>query len=95
MRCLPKEKVPLRGSDGEKLRIQQFTRQLPTYDSSLDACHKMADLDKKRMTKFIERRKNRFFGMGEVDTMTAEESKVHTDMCTMPIFSVRKLVIMM
>ena len=76
MGCLPKEKVPLRGSDGDKLRIQQFTRQLPTYDNSLDACHKMTDLEKKRMTKLIERRKTKFFGTGEVDTMTADESKV-------------------
>lgn len=76
MKCLPKEKVPIRGSVGEKTRIQEFMRQLPTYDSSLDACHKMADLDKRRMTKFIERRQTRFFGVGEVDTMTAEENKV-------------------
>ena len=81
MQCLPKDKVPLRGSRGEKHRIQQFMQQLPVYDSNLDACHKMADLDKKRMGKFVDRTKRRFFGVGSVDKMTATESLVRLTNC--------------
>ncbi len=76
MRCLPADKIPLRGSKGEKYRIQQFNEQLPEYDSNIDACHKMDDLDKKRMGKFIDRTKRRFFGIGSVDRVTPHETMV-------------------
>lgn len=76
MRCLSANKVPLKGSKGEKYRIEQFKQQLPEWDSNIDACHKMDDLDKKRMSKCIDRTKRRFFGVGSVDRVTAHETVV-------------------
>lgn len=76
MQSLPKEVVPLRGSKGEKHRIEQYMQQLPAYDYSLVACHKMEDLDKKRMTKFIDRTKKRFFGIGAVGVMADDNQLV-------------------
>ena len=76
MQSLPREVVPLRGSKGEKHRIEQYMRQLPAYDHSLAACHKMEDLDKKRMTKFIDRTKRRFFGVGAVNIMDEDTQVV-------------------
>ena len=66
MQCLPKDFVPVRGSNGEQERLKLFMKQFPAHDSVIDACHKMAELDKKRMKKFVDRRKNKYFGVGEV-----------------------------
>lgn len=76
MSSLPKECVPLKGSQGEKHRAQQFLHQLPAYDSSPEVCHKMTELEKKRMLKFVERRKNKFFGIGTVSLEESGSSKV-------------------
>lgn len=74
MHCLPEECVPLFGSKGEEWREREFTQQLPAYDTCPEACHDMADIDKKRMTKFVDMRRKKFFGIGEIETLL--ESKV-------------------
>jgi len=76
MQSLPRDKIPLRGFDGEKYRVKQYSQQLPAYDHSLDACHKMAEFDKKRMSKFIDRTKRKFFGVGIVGAMAEDEEMV-------------------
>lgn len=73
MQCLPKEFIPVRGSNGEKQRVKLFMIQLPAHDSIPEACHKMAELDKKRMRKFVDRRKNKYFGVGEIGMELDEE----------------------
>ena len=74
MQCIPEECIPLFGSKGEEWRENQFMKQLPAYDTCIDACHDMADLDKKRMTRFVDARRKKFFGVGEVEILP--ESKV-------------------
>ena len=69
MQCLPEKCVPLCGSKGEEWRENQFMNQLPSYDMCLDACHDMIETDKKRMTKFVDMRRKKFFGVGEVETL--------------------------
>ena len=70
MQCIPTECVPLLGSKGEEWRENQYMKQLPAYDTCPDACHDMADNpDKKRMAKFVDMRKKKTFGVGEVETL--------------------------
>ena len=73
---LPKECVPLKGSEGAKWRVLAFFRQWPAHDSSLEACHSMEDIEQKRMTKFVTRRKRKFFGIGEVHLLISQDNKV-------------------
>ena len=75
MQCLPEERIPLFGSKGEEWRESEFMQQLPAYDTCPEACHDMADIDKKRMTKFVDMRRKKFFGVGEIETLL--ECKVH------------------
>lgn len=72
---MPKECVPLYGTKGVDWRENQFMKQLPAYDTCPDACHDMPDVpDKKRMMKFVDMRRKKFFGVAEVETLL--ESKV-------------------
>ena len=67
--CMPEECVPLYGSQGVDWRENQFLKQLPAYDTCPDVCHDMSDLEKKRMVKFVDMRRKKFFGVGEVETL--------------------------
>lgn len=66
MQCLPADYIPIRGSKGENQRLRSFMKQHPAYDILPDTCHKMAELDKKRMKKFVEKHKTKFLGVGEL-----------------------------
>ena len=63
-------------------RENQFLKQLPAYDTCPDVCHDLSDLEKKRMVKFVDMRRKKFFGVGEVETLL--ESKV-LDLLSMSI----------
>ena len=76
MASLPKNCVPLRGSKAERERLRRITYQHPQHDSNIEYCHDMPDLEKKRMVKFTERRKKKFFGIGKVFVLTTDEDKV-------------------
>ena len=74
MECLPGECVPLRGTEGEVYRLQQLTHQLPAYDHDPEACHKLTEVETRRMAKFVDRRKRRFFGVGAVEVVGDADS---------------------
>ena len=76
MQSLPRECVPAVGTEGESYRRTQCFTQLPLYDFSLEACHKMSDLEKKRMGKFTERRRTKFFGVGKVKLKNTRDDQV-------------------
>lgn len=76
MKSLPPECVPTLGTEGETYRRKQCFLQLPVYDFSLDACHKMSDLEKKRYVKFTSRRSENFFGVGTLKLQGSEEEIV-------------------
>ena len=76
MQSLPPEFAPLVSSEGETYRRMQCFLQLPLYDFSLDACHKMTDVEKKRMIKFAERRQREFFGVGCLKLKNNREDQV-------------------
>ena len=78
MQCLPEECVPLFGSKGQEWRERVFMQQLPAYDTCPEACHDMEDVDKKRMTKFADMRRKKFFGVGEIETLL--ECKVYAQL---------------
>lgn len=76
MESLPPECVPTLGTEGETYRRKQCFLQLPVYDFSLDACHKMTDLEKKRYVKFTSKRSENFFGAGTLKLQGSEENIV-------------------
>ena len=76
MQSLPTGCVPKRGAEGEEQRMQRFTQQMPVYDFSLDVCHKLTELEKKRMLKFVEKRRKESYGVGTVELEMSEEGKV-------------------
>lgn len=76
MESLPPECVPTLGTEGETYRRKQCFLQLPVYDFSLDACHKMTDLEKKRYAKFTSKRSENFFGVGTLKLQGSEEGIV-------------------
>ena len=78
MSSLPEDCVPLKGKPGEAHRARQFSLQLPTHDASPEACHKLSDLEKKRLLKFVERRKSKNFGVGSIELLESSSSKVCT-----------------
>lgn len=82
MESLPPECVPTLGTEGETYRRKQCFLQLPVYDFSLDACHKMTDLEKKRYTKFTSKRSENFFGVGTLKLQGSEEEIVRVQTYT-------------
>lgn len=72
MKSLPVEYVPMKGTPGALWRIQQYTAQLPPYDFDSGACHKMTDLEKRRLIKFAEKRRSQCEGRGRVSATSAE-----------------------
>ena len=76
MKSLPSEYVPAKGTPGALWRVQQYTRQLPPYDFDCGACHKMADLEKRRLVKFVDKRRDQCEGRGRVCAASVEV-KVH------------------
>ena len=80
MQSLPSECIPALGSEGERYRRKQCSQQLPLYDFSLDACHKMSDLEIKRHAKFTSRRKENSFGVGTLKLHGTDKNMVgHID----------------
>ena len=78
MSCLPNDHVPLRGSEGERMRARLYLNQLPPHDTNPASCHKLSDLEKKRLVKFAERRKNKSSSVGNVVMLEQEGHKVTT-----------------
>lgn len=76
MSCLPNEYVPLRGSEGERMRARLYLNQLPPHDTNPASCHTLSDLEKKRLLKFAERRKSRSSGVGKVVMLEQDGQKV-------------------
>ena len=76
MGSLPKECVPAVGMEGDRYRRSQCFQQLPLYDFSLEACHKMSDLEIKRHGKITARRRDKFFGVGSVKLQSTQEKTV-------------------
>ena len=81
MQSLLAECVPALGTEGERYRRRQVSRQLPLYDFSLEACHKMSDLEKKRYGKFTARRSEKFFGVGTLKLQSTEGNMVGVLLC--------------
>ena len=73
MASLPKESVPLKGSNGEIDRLRRFHRQLPPYDWNPEACHKLSELESKRFLKLAEKRRRTAYGVGSVEVDQAEK----------------------
>ena len=78
MDSLPKEYVPVVGTEGERHRRAQWFLQLPVYDFSLEACHKMSDLENKRHGRITTRRRDECFGVGAVKLKGTEEKMVRS-----------------
>ena len=76
MESLPKECVPALGTEGERYRRTQCFQQLPIYDFSLEACHKMSEREAKRHAKITTRRRDEGFGVGIVKLLSSEQKKV-------------------
>lgn len=76
VQSLPSGCVPKKGKEGEEQRVQRFTQQMPVYDFSLDVCHKLTELEKKRMLKFVEKRRKESYGVGTVELEMSEEGRV-------------------
>ena len=76
MEGLPEECVPVVGTEGERYRRSQCFLQLPVYDFSLEACHKMSELETKRHGKITTKRRNESFGIGAVKLQSSEQKKV-------------------
>lgn len=85
MASFPKECVPLRGSQGEIDRLNRLRKQLPPHDWSHEACHKMSDLEAKRLGKLIEKRMRMAYGVGcvEVDQEDGRVCETRTH-CRLP-----------
>ena len=89
MQSLPSECVPLLGTEGDSYRRRQCFQQVPLYDFSLDACHKMSELEKKRFGKFTNKRQSESFGVGALKLKSTAEDSVH--FCTnMHIYHIYK-----
>ena len=76
MQSLPAECIPALGTEGERYRRKQCSLQLPLYDFSLDACHKMSDLEMKRYGKLTTRRKENSFGVGTLKLRGTDDAMV-------------------
>lgn len=82
MSCLPKNCQPLNGSKAEHRREEHFKHQNPLQDASVEFCHEISDLEKKRMLKFGERRIKNCFGVGKVFVMSKEDEVwIHIGKC--------------
>ena len=76
MQSLPTECIPALGTEGENYRRKQCFLQVPLYDFSLDACHKMSDLETKRYAKLTTKRRENCFGVGALKLQSTEDSLV-------------------
>ena len=85
MESLPKECVPVVGTEGERYRRAQCFHQLPLSDFSLEACHKMSDLETKRHTKVTTRRME-VFGVGSVKLQSSGEKTVSIILLSVCVF---------
>lgn len=73
MECLPQNCVPYRDTKAKQLREERFSYQHPLHDVYHEYCHDMPEIEKKRMSKFGERRFKHFFGMGKVLVVTSND----------------------
>lgn len=73
MECLPKDRAPLRGSEGEKKRNQLYLEQLPPHDLDPALCHDMSDIEKKRLIKIADKNKARACSVGGISIATGKK----------------------
>ena len=76
MECLPEECVPRVGTEGARHHRAHCFLQLPLYDFSLEACHKMTDLENKRHGRITTRRREESFGVGAIKLKSNGEKMV-------------------
>lgn len=76
MKCLPEDHVPLIGTIGEMTHARLYLNQLPSQDFNPDACHKLTDIEQRRLVKFADRRRTKASGVGTVLWLSSKEKKV-------------------
>lgn len=76
MDSLPEEHVPLRGSKGEEKRNRLYLHQLPLHDLDPEACHKMTEIEKKRLVRFADKFKKNACGVGIIQLIQTKEKMV-------------------
>ncbi|XP_013401172.1 four and a half LIM domains protein 3 isoform X2 [Lingula anatina] len=75
---LPNDKVPRRGSQGEKYRDQQITYQLPRQDLCQEYCRSLKSAaEKKNFRDFVELRNELAMGLGVVQDYVKEDLVCH------------------
>lgn len=65
--CLPKDKQPIKGTDGAQYRRKQLMRQLPPHDQEPSACHDLTPQEKQEMDVFVTQYRQKALGVGNAD----------------------------
>lgn len=74
---LPKEKQPIRGTEGGQYRRKQLMRQLPPHDQEPGACHDLTPQEKQEMDVFVTQYREKALGAGVVNEAGKIKVKTH------------------
>nr|XP_039264905.1 testin-like [Styela clava] len=74
---LPKEKQPIKGTEGGQYRRKQLMRQLPPHDQEPSACHDLTSQEKQEMDVFVTQYREKALGVGNVDGSGKIKSCTH------------------
>ncbi|KAL5259201.1 hypothetical protein ACHWQZ_G009603 [Mnemiopsis leidyi] len=77
--ALPEDKRPV-NTLGVQWRIKQLQTQLPRYDHNINYCHEMSPEEQEELFMFVESRKEKAQGQGEVKSFK-KKSKKKCDKC--------------
>nr|AMQ67873.1 prickle/testin-like protein [Oscarella lobularis] len=66
MEALPEDKVPVKGTDGQKYRRDQLFNQLPVHDNDVTQCDNLTDAEREQMHEFVLKRKKTAIGRASV-----------------------------
>ena len=80
MKCLPEDHRPLLCTIGEMTHARLYLNQLPSQDFDPESCHKLTDIERRRLVKFADRRRTKAAGVGAVTWLSSKERKVRIEL---------------
>ncbi|XP_032223003.1 testin isoform X2 [Nematostella vectensis] len=87
MESLPKELVPIVGSEGAKYRRAQMVYQLPIHDHDPNYCDNLSDAERQKMEDFCAMRNQDALGVGDIREKTQAASKWNCFRCSKPVMT--------
>ncbi len=65
-KAFPANKIPIRGTPGERYLQKQLIKQIPAHDVDSFYCNELTEKEKRQMKIFVRSQREKMLGKGEI-----------------------------